>query len=242
VKSFRARRIPDAAADEILGRQVVAVDARGKNLLVRFDGDRVLHVHLRMQGRVFVVDPRRAGAASRAELHLGVAGATVIGRHLPVCRLLGARQVDRALADLGPDLVDEGFDEDKALARLRGLGAREIGDALLVQSAAAGIGNVYKSEVLFLEQLDPRAHVSSLDDTSLRAVLRRASILLRRNLGAGPRTTRPTLGGLRLWVYGRAGRPCLRCGATVRSFRQGAPPGRSTYACPACQASQKGGP
>jgi endonuclease-8 len=146
--------------------------------------------------------------------------------------------------------LKEDFDEDEALKRLRALSTRSIGEALLVQRVAAGIGNVYKSEVLFLEGVDPRSNVSSIYDDKLRALLRRASILLRRNVGDGPRTTRPTLGArgraavastraqmrsVRVWVYGRLGRPCLRCKTPVIMFRQGMAPGRTTYACTRCQ-------
>ena len=126
--------------------------------------------------------------------------------------------------------------DEEAVRRLRTLDDREIAEALLVQRAVAGIGNVYKSEVLFLEGVHPRALTSSLDDDLLRALVRRASTLLRRSVASGgPRTTRPTLGGPRLWVYERGGRPCLRCGAAITRLLQGPPPGRSTYFCPICQ-------
>lgn len=254
VTAFTARRIPDAAARSLVGHRIEAVEARGKNLLVRFDDGRVLHIHLRMEGRVFLERPRSAFWApskTEPEMRLAVGGAAIVGRRLPVCRLLTASQEKRLpeLAGLGPDLSREGFGdvgseemapasspEEEALGRLRMLRDREIGDALLVQRAAAGIGNVYKSEVLFLEGIHPRALTSSLDDDELRGLLRRASTLLRTNVASGgPRTTRPTLRGPRLWVYERGGRPCLRCGTTITRFLQGPAPGRSTYFCPRCQ-------
>jgi endonuclease-8 len=245
VVSLRAQRIPDAAADEIVGRRIIGVVARGKNFLVRFERDRVLHVHLRMNGRIFVERPRSAFWKPRSgtetpSLRLVVPGAVVVGRDLPVCRLLTAGQEARALAELGPDLLAEDFDEDRAVARLRAGGAsREIGVALLDQSALAGIGNVYKSEVLFLEGIHPTTRVADLDEATLRAAVRRARGLLAQNAqksGGGPRTTRRSLAGSKAWVYGRAGRPCLRCGGTVESVRQGGGAGRSTYFCPTCQA------
>jgi endonuclease-8 len=242
VTAFTARRLPDTTARTVVGKRVVAVEARGKNLLVRFEDGRVLHIHLRMEGRVFVERPRSAfWAPSRAvpDMRLAVGKAAIVGQHLPVCRLLDASQEKRApdLAGLGPDLLapEGSFDEREAVRRLRGLSDHEIADALLVQRAVAGIGNVYKSEVLFLEGVDPRTRVASLEDACLRAIVRRASVLLRRNVGDGPRTTRPSLGGARLWVYRREGRPCFRCSATVVRFSQGAEPGRSTYFCPTCQ-------
>jgi endonuclease-8 len=240
VTAFSARRIPDDAARPIVGRRVLSVDAHGKNLLLRFDNGTVLHIHLRMNGRVDLERPRSAfwsAPAAPPDLRLAVTGGAIVGQRLPVCRLLTSRQEERDRQRLGPDLVRDDFDEDTSVERLRALGAREIGDALMVQSAIAGIGNVYKSEVLFLEKIDPRAPIASIEDAALRRVLRRASALLRRNLGNGPRTTRESLGGSRLWVYGRNGRACLRCKTAIVRFMQGPLPGRSTYACPRCQAS-----
>jgi endonuclease-8 len=243
VTSLRARRIPDAAADELVGLEVLAVEAHGKNLLVKFAGGRVvLHVHLRMNGRVFVERPRSAFWAPRREttpdLRLEVKGASVVGRDLPVCRLLRAREGERVIAELGPDLLGDVYDEEEAVRRLARLGELAIGPALLVQRVTAGIGNVYKSEVLFLEGVDPRAPVSSLETTTLRALLQRARVLLQRNVGPGAgeaRTTRTALRGPRLWVYGRKGEPCLRCGTAIEVLRQGPEAGRSTYFCPRCQ-------
>lgn len=241
VIAFTARRLTNDVARSIVGHRITSVSAKGKNLLVHLDDGRAIHVHLRMEGRVFIERPRSAFWAPELrapDMRLVVPGASVVGRRLPVLRVLSAAQLTRApdLAGLGPDLVREGWDEDEAIRRLRALGDRAIGDALLVQRAAAGIGNVYKSEVLFLEGIDPRATLSSIDDDVLRRLLRRASELLRRNLADGPRTTRATLGGApRLWVYGRARHPCLRCGTPIACFKQGPSPGRSTYHCPSCQ-------
>lgn len=241
VTAFTARRLTNDVARSIVGRRIARVFSKGKNLLIRLDDGRVIHIHLKMEGRVFVERPRSAfWAPERFEpdMRLAVPGASVVGRRLPVLRLLTAAQLERApdLAGLGPDLVREGWDEEEAVRRFRALSDREIGDALLVQRAAAGIGNIYKSEVLFLEGIDPRALVSSITDDELRSLLRRASTLLRRNLGEGPRKTRASLGGApRLWVYGRRQRPCLRCQTPIVRFMQGPDPGRSTYYCPRCQ-------
>jgi len=242
VTAFSARRLTNKTARSIVGHHVESVIAKGKNLLIRLDDERVIHIHLRMEGRVYVERPRSTfWAPERIEpdMRLVVAGASVVGKRLPVLRLLTASQVKRApdLAGLGPDLVRDGWDEDEAVRRFRALSDREIGDALLVQRAAAGIGNIYKSEVLHLEGIDPRTPLSMLTDDELRRLLRRASVLLRRNLGSGPRATRASLGGApRLWVYGRGGRPCLRCQTPIVRFLQGPDPGRSTYHCPRCQA------
>jgi endonuclease-8 len=244
VRAFAAHDIDDRTATSLVGRTVVSVEARGKNLLVRFDDDRALHIHLRMLGRVRFLRPRSAYWRPRKTTHqlrFDVDGAVVVGDRIPVLRLLRAGAASRApdLARLGPDLLAVDVDVDECVRRLRALGARAIGEALLVQRALSGIGNIYKSETLFLERVDPLAPAAALGDERLLSLVRRASALLRSNLGAGPRVTRPTLdprGPGRFWVYGRRGAPCFRCKTPIAVLRQGAPPGRSTYHCPRCQA------
>ena len=240
VRAFDAHDIADSVAATVVGHVVVAVEARGKNLLVRFDDGRTLHVHLRMLGRVGFERPRSAYWRPRRtphQLRLDVEGAVVVGDRIPVLRLLRAGAEERApdLRGLGPDLLAEVFDEEECVARLRSLGKRPIGEALLLQRALAGIGNIYKSETLFLERVDPTAWVVDLDDATLHSLVRRASALLGANLGDGPRVTRFALAGPKFWAYGRRGRACLRCGGTIEMIRQGAPPGRSTYHCRGCQ-------
>ena len=240
VRSFDAHDIADAVAATVVGHAVVAVEARGKNLLLRFDDGRTLHVHLRMLGRLGFERPRSAYWKARStshQLRMDVEGAIVVGDRIPVLRLLRAGGEDRAsdLRSLGPDLLAAELDVDECVARLRALGKRPIGEALMLQRVLAGIGNIYKSETLFVERVNPSAPVSSLDDATLRALVVRASELLRQNLGNGPRVTRGGLTGPRFWVYGRLGRTCLRCPGTVERMQQGAPPGRSTYHCRGCQ-------
>ncbi len=240
VRVFEAHDIADAIADTVVGHTVVAVEARGKNLLVRFDDERTLHIHLRMLGRVRLERPRSAYWRPRRlthQLRLDVDGAVMVGDRIPVLRLLrpGADRSAPDLAGLGPDLVTSDFDAEECVRRLRALGRLPIGEALLVQRVLAGIGNIYKSETLFLERVDPRTEVAKLDDTALHGLVRRASALLRANLGNGPRVTRPALAGPRFWVYRRRGQACLRCRTAVEMILQGAPPGRSSYYCSSCQ-------
>jgi len=234
VIAFSARTIPDDVARSLVGVKIQSATARGKNLLIGFEDGRVLHVHLRMLGRVRIVTkPPRI----RPQLSIAVDGVFVIGWKLPVLRLSSKEAAARApeIASLGPDLLAPDFDEDQALARLRRLSDREIGDALLVQRAIAGIGNVYKSEVLFIEGVSPFARVADLDDATLAALVRRARKLLQVNVAhGGPRVTRGRLGP-RHYVYGRAGSACFRCRSAIAVARQGAPPGRPTYFCAKCQ-------
>jgi endonuclease-8 len=240
VTAFSARRLTDDATRSLVGHRISSVTARGKNLLIHLDDERVIHIHLAMSGRVTIERPRSAFWSPQRgtpDMRLVAAGTTVVGHRLHILRVLRASQAKRPpdLAGLGPDLTREGYDEDDAVKRFRSLSNRAIADALLVQRAAAGIGNVYKSEVLFLEGIDPRAMLASIPDDVLRQLLRRASALLRKNVRPGPRVTRPSLSGPRLWVYGRGGRPCLRCKTPIVRFLQGPAPGRSTYFCPQCQ-------
>jgi endonuclease-8 len=141
----------------------------------------------------------------------------------------------RSLTTLGPDLLAPSFDAWEAVRRLRARDALPLGEALLDQRAVAGIGNVYKSEVCFIERADPWAPVSALDDRRLTALLSTARRLLAAHAGGEVRsTTGSTRPGERLWVYRRAGRPCRRCGTLIRSRPQGEQ-GRVTYWCPSCQ-------
>jgi endonuclease-8 len=142
---------------------------------------------------------------------------------------------------LGPDLVRAEFDPSEALRRLRACRDLEIAEALLDQRIMAGVGNVFKSEVLFIEGVNPWTHVSALDHDVLRRLIATAHRLLLLNVapGAGPHrvttTGDPSARGS-LWVYGRAGRACTRCRTPIRTRRQGEL-NRPTYWCPTCQLS-----
>lgn len=241
VRAFEAHTIEDELAATLVGRKIVSIDARGKNLLIRFDDGRALHIHLRMLGRVRFERPRSTfwkPRVTRPQLRLAVDGAAIVGDRIPVLRLLKAGAEERApdLVRLGPDLLDPHHDEDEAVRRLRALGKMPVGEAVLVQRALAGIGNIYKSETLFLEKTNPKLPVGKLDEDRVRRIVRRASALMRMNLGKGARVTRPSMRSGRFYVYGREGKPCFTCGTAIVRIRQGAEAGRSTYYCPSCQA------
>ena len=149
------------------------------------------------------------------------------------------------LRRMGPDLLDPGFDAAEALRRLRDRPAAAIGDALLNQRVLAGIGNVYKSEVLFVCRVPPFAVVRDLPDAVLSRLIESGRRLLRANVAEGPasntrggfrRTTGRMAPGERLWVYGRARLPCRRCGTPI-AVRAHGPDARLTYWCPTCQPS-----
>ena len=156
----------------------------------------------------------------------------------PVVELLDRHELERhpRLRALGPDLCSSEPDLDDALRRLGALDpSTEIGVAMLDQRVACGVGNVYKSEVLWAERVDPFAPVGTLEPETRRALLATASTLLRRNLGGGSRTTHRS----GLAVYGNRGRACPRCGAAVVSRRQGVS-ARTTWWCPRCQNPDRG--
>jgi endonuclease-8 len=171
----------------------------------------------------------------QARAVLEVEGAVAVCFAAPVVRLLRGEAGDRALGALGPDVLAEGFDAALARGRIRALGDVAIGDALLDQRALAGIGNVYKSEALFLARIDPFATLAALDDETLDRAVAEARRLMLANTGDAPRRTRgrPGRRGSPLWVYDRSGRPCLVCGGRVGMRRQAN--ARSTYFCSACQ-------
>lgn len=222
----------------VVGQVVTAVEAHGKHLLVRFSGGAVLHTHQGMRGSWRL--ERKAGGAGSARTHprarIETADVVAVCLLSPVVEMLSRAQAAAhpALSRLGPDLLGTAFDPELARRRLRARGDLPIGVALMDQTALAGIGNVYKSEVLFLCGVSPLARVRDLDDGTIDRLVAKAGELLRRNLGPGPRRTTSALSPLRLWVYRRSGEPCRRCGTAIERVVQGEQ-ARSTYLCPACQ-------
>ena len=231
-----------AVALGVVGSRVAAVEARGKHLLIHFAGvgagGAVLRTHMRMTGswHLYRQGTRWQKPASFARVILEAGDVVAVCFSAPEVELLSMGQMNghAALQRLGPDLLAPDFDEAEALARLRAAGDLEVADALLDQSIAAGVGNVYKSEVLFLERVSPFARVAGLDDETLVRLLRTARRQMRRNVGSSGRRTTHGAQRSALWVYDRAGRPCARCGTPIRRASQG-PHTRSTYWCPTCQ-------
>jgi len=147
-----------------------------------------------------------------------------------------------SLSKLGPDLLALDFDAAEAHRRLRApeRAELEIGVALVDQRALAGIGNVYKNEVLWIERVSPFARVGTLEDATLERLVATARRLMRANVEPRRGPERVTTAGDRgapgvLYVYGRTGRPCRRCGNPIAVTRQGDDLPRSTYWCPTCQ-------
>jgi endonuclease-8 len=233
-------RVPDLSG--LVGLAVTSVEARGKHLLITVGEGRhrrILRTHLRMTGswHWYRVGERWRQPESRATVVLRTASVVAACFACPTVELLTSTGLERspALRHLGPDLLAPSPDLATAVANLRGHPLRAVGEALLDQSLVAGIGNVVRNEALFMERLSPFAPVGSLDGGTLERLLKRARHILATNVGGGGRvTTGDRRRGAALWVYGRPGRPCRRCGTTIRFARQG-PIARHTYWCPSCQ-------
>ncbi len=220
---------------------VIRAWSEGKHLFVAFADGMQLRSHLGMYGSWHSYPQGARWRKPRRQASVIIAA----GQREFVC--FNAREVQWLCgrgflrsdqeARLGADLIRDGLDTDDLLRRVGALASSQtlIADLLLDQRIAAGIGNVYKSELLFLEGVTPMTRLAALDDRVLVALYRRAADLLADNLGGGARTTRFDPDGRgRLWVYGRRDLPCLCCGAPVRRASLGVRP-RSTYWCQICQ-------
>lgn len=234
----------------IVGQRIGAVESLGKNLLIRFDNGLELRTHLRMNGTWHRYRPgeRWRRPPGRARLVIEVPGAVAVCFDAPVVELFEQRveAIHPSLAGLGPDLLGPDFDADEALRRLRDPGRAGIGvaEALVDQRAMAGLGNVYKSEVTWIERVSPFAVLAELDDKTIRRLIATARRLLVANAASRRGPERVTTAGDRaapgpLYVYRRTGRPCHRCGTPIASRRQGTDLPRNTYWCPTCQGPER---
>jgi endonuclease-8 len=232
IETPQARHAMDRWPERLGGRAVRAVDAHGKHLFIRFEGDITLHSHLRMtgwwgvyqHGRRWGRSPRRAWLVMRTAEH------DVVQFDGPVLELMteSRSRFDRRLAALGPDVLAAELDERTVLGRLRQDDqSRGLGDALLDQRNLAGVGNVWKSEGCFRARLDPWRPLGGVSDDEALTTVREVRRLMLASVqrGGHPRD---------LQVYDRAGRPCPRCGTPIRARGQG-DDNRTTYWCPSCQ-------
>lgn len=225
---FAADRWPERLG----GRAVERIHAHGKHLFLRFEGDMTIHSHLRMTGAwgVHGAGGRWKRAARRAWLVLRREGTAVVQFDGPLLELLteSRRRFDRRLAQLGPDILAPALDTAEFLRRLRHDDpTRAIGDALLDQRTIAGIGNLWKAEGCFLAGLDPWRPIARVSDQEAVRIVE----LTRPRMLQSSRDGRQDAHRV---VYGAAGRPCPRCGTTIRRRGQG-DDNRVTYWCPGCQ-------
>ena len=229
-------RVPRYATTDLSGRVVTGVVARGKHLLTRVAGGVTVHTHLRMDGS-WRVRPAADRVTPSHRIRLILANDTwqAVGYQLGIVEILATARESAAVGHLGPDLLGPAWDPAEAARRLASQPDQPVGEALLDQRNLAGIGNFYKAETLFLRGIDPWRPVGAVAD--LDALVSTAQRLLDANKErAGQVTTGSSRRGEETWVYGRAGRPCRRCGTQVRSAEQGSDRDeRITYWCPYCQ-------
>jgi endonuclease-8 len=230
------------------GRAIEHVDARGKHVLIWFSGDIVLRSHLRMKGSWHLYRP---GEPWRARPHdmrivIGTEDWEAVAFNVPIAEFVASDAVDDtpALRHLGPDPLGDSFDVSEAVRRIQELESVEIANALLDQRAISGIGNIYKSEVLFACRTSPFTLVHRLPGAQIAQIVSTAQRFLRLGASEGssgivtyhgpPRANERFGRTARLWVYGRGGKPCRRCGTRIARRHQG-PHARSTYWCTRCQ-------
>jgi endonuclease VIII len=230
-------RVPALATVDLTGWRVVESACRGKHLLLRLeDGERrmTLHSHLRMDGawRAFKPnEPWRGGPVHTVRAVLRTQSATAVGFHLHELALVPTADEQTLVGHLGPDLLGPDWDADEAVRRLAAHPDTAIAEALLDQRNLAGIGNLYKCEVLFLRGVWPWTAVRDVAD--LKAMVTLAQRMLAANRGRWTQSTTGSLHrGQTSYVYGRRAQPCRRCGTLIEKAEQG---DRVTYWCPRCQ-------
>ena len=229
------------------GRTIERVASRGKHLLIWFSGGLVLRTHMRMNGSWHIYRSGERWRRGRHDMRIVIAtdAYEAVAFTVPIAEFVASTDLEREMAGVGPDPLDERFDAADAVARLRARGDMDVADALLDQSAIAGIGNVYKSEILFAGGVHPFARVDELSAATLDRLVAIAVKFMRANVVDGTSAAIVTYTGFRrtngwadpsarLWVYGRGGKPCRRCGTPIASAKQG-PHARSTYWCENCQ-------
>lgn len=229
-------RVPRFATVDLTGHAVTQALARGKHLLIRVEGGTTVHTHLRMDGS-WRIGPVTGRVADSHHIRLILANDTwqATGYRLGLVEILPTAAEGGVVGHLGPDLLGPDWDAAEAVRRLAASPATPIGEALLDQRNLAGIGNFYKAEVLFLRGISPWRPARDVPDTF--ALVNLARRLLDANKERfGQVTTGVWRRGAETWVYGRAGRPCRRCGTPVRKAGQGQDAEeRVTFWCPRCQ-------
>lgn len=262
-------RVPAHSSIDLSGQPIHGALARGKNILLRI-GDSTVHSHLKMDGIWHIYGTgadgypeswKRPATAARAIIQAnarlgpdgtpvtGSESVTAVGFNLGILEVFPTRQEESRLSHLGPDLLGPDWSPSQALERLAARPERAIGPALLDQKNLAGIGTIYRAETLFLAGIDPSSPVGAIPD--LAGLISIAHRLLEVNKGRPHRVTRTSAEPL--WCYGRAGRPCYRCGATIvqedlsdsgvganrytpgHLFARPEDTDRLSYRCPGCQ-------
>ncbi len=229
-------RVPRLATADLTGDVVTETASRGKHLLTRTRSGLTVHTHLRMDGS-WRIRPaaEQLKESHRIRLVLANDDWQAIGYQLGVVELIRTSDEQKVTGHLGPDLLGPDWDCAEAVRRLSAEPARPVGEALLDQRNLAGVGTYFAAEMLFLRGVDPWRSVGDVTDLDDLVELGRR-LLDANKTRLGHVTTGDTRPGRESWVYGRAGRPCRRCGTVIRRGEQG-PPGqeRLRFWCPNCQ-------
>jgi endonuclease VIII len=233
----------------IVGRTVESVESRGKWLLIHFSRDLILLTHMVMHGSWHIYRRGERWQQPRKQMRIVIMTEhfEAVAFEVPVAQFHTLRSLERhtTLPKLGPDLLKPSFTQDEAMMRIRAHPEEEVANVLLNQQVMAGIGNVFKSEICFACGIHPFRQTATLTADEIQCLIDTARKQLSANVAesstggpvtySGPRRTRRTSDpGARLWVYGRQGRSCRRCGTAILMRKQGAG-ARSTYWCPECQ-------
>ncbi len=225
-------RVPRFATVDLTGQVVDEVLSRGKHLFIRV-GTASIHSHLKMDGS-WRVGNRPVRVDHRARIVLEAGSVRAVGVDLGVLEILERDRDAEAVAHLGPDLLGPDWDPARAAANLTADPARPLGETLLDQRVLAGVGNVYCNELCFLSGHLPTAPVAAVADPH-RLVSRARDMLYLNRFHWNRCTTGDTRAGRQLWVYGRAGQPCRRCGTPIQYAEARDGVERVAYWCPSCQ-------
>jgi endonuclease-8 len=234
----------------LTGQLVQRVEARGKWLLIHFSGGATLATHMLMSGSWHIYRHGERWQQPRLNMRivLETSDYIAVGFRVPVAEMHTAQSLarDHRIPQSEIDVLSPAFDATEALRRIQAHGSEEIADVLLHQEVLAGVGNVFKSEICFVTGINPFSKVSALTIDQLQASIAAAQKLVGANVledstdtivtygGRTRRTTHESAPGASLWVYGRHGDPCRRCGEPIRRRIQG-PDARVTFWCQRCQ-------
>jgi DNA-formamidopyrimidine glycosylase len=243
VSSPQGRFAADAATLD--GATVVGAESAGKHLFVEFDAERYVHVHLGLIGSFDVRSGPVPAPVGQVRLRIQTPQAYADLRGAIVCDLVGPERRATVLGSLGPDPLRPDADPDRAWQRIR-RSSRPIGDLLLDQAVLAGVGNVYRAEVLFRQRIHPQRPGNTLRVSQWRAIWEDLVELMAEGVRLGridtvrPEHTPEAMGrppraddhGGEVYVYRRTGQPCLVCERPVRTEVLA---GRNSFWCARCQ-------
>jgi endonuclease-8 len=234
----------------LAGQTVEAVESRGKWLLIHFSGGGTMATHMLMSGSWHIYRPGERWQQPRVNMRIVLENSEYIavGFRVPVAKMLKPQELARAKRIPAPaiDVLSEEFNAEEVARRVMAHGGEEIADVLLHQEVLAGVGNVFKSEICFVTGVNPFCKVAALRGATVAGLIANAQKLVAANVledsgdaivtygGRRRRTTHESDPGASLWVYGRNGEPCRRCGEAVRRRIQG-PDARVTFWCAGCQ-------